>query len=182
MKAIRKKSLIFAVFTGLLILTGVGLLVIGGSTSEIRGQILLTSVIIASAILAGFWIREFGKLKIAQLIAENPILHISTAAISDISGEGARTKNIENTEVFVSYFGILLDEKIIKFNQDGIRLRAVEIGKDFISLTYGTKKRTHNIRLLRPAIDPPAIAEISEKFRYETGITPTLLLNRREQK
>ena len=74
-----------------------------------------------------------GKLKNAQLIAENPILHVSIAVISDLSGEAVRTDNIENTEVIVSYFGILLGEKTIKFNQDGIRLRAVEIGADFIS-------------------------------------------------
>lgn len=143
--------------------------------SEIRVQILLASVIIASGISAGFWIREIGKLKIARLIAENPILHISTAAISDISAEASQPENIENTEVFVSYFGILLDEKIIKFNQDGVRLRAVEIGTDFISFTYGTKKRTQYIRLLRPAIDPAAMEKICERFRYETGIAPTLL-------
>ena len=175
MRAIRKRCFIFAAFTGFFMLTGVMLLVFGEAASDIRAQILLVSVIIAGGTAAGFWIRELGKLKIARLIAENPILHISTAAISDISAEASQPENIENTEVFVSYFGILLDEKIIKFNQDGIRLRAVEIGTDFISFTYGTEKRTQNIRLLRPAIDPPTIAEISEKFRYETGITPTLL-------
>lgn len=175
MKAIRRRSYIFAVFTGFLILTGVGLLVAGGSTSEVRGQILPASVIIGSVILAGFWIREIGKLKIARLISESPILHIHTAVISDLSGEAAQPEESESTEVIISYFGILLDARIIKFNQDGIRLSAVEIGADFISFTCGTEKRTQNIRLLRPAINPQTIAEISEKFRYETGITPTLL-------
>ena len=175
MKAIRKKSYIFVAFTGFFVLTGVMLLVFGGAVSEIRVQILLASVIIASGISAGFWIREIGKLKITRLIAENPILHISTAAISDISAEASQPENIENTEVFVSYFGILLDEKIIKFNQDGVRLRAVEIGTDFISFTYGTEKRTQYIRLLRPAIDSAAMEKICERFRYETGIAPTLL-------
>lgn len=175
MRAIRKRSFIFVAFTGFFVLTGVMLLVFGGAVFEIWSQIFLASVIIASGISAGFWIREIGKLKIARLIAENPILHISTAAISDISAEASQPENIENTEVFVSYFGILLDEKIIKFNQDGIRLRAVEIGTDFISFTYGTEKRTQYIRLLRPAIDPAAMEKICERFRYETGITPTLL-------
>ena len=41
--------------------------------------------------------------------------------------------------------------------------------------TYGTEKRTQYIRLLRPAIDPAAMEKICERFRYETGITPTLL-------
>ncbi len=55
-------------------------------------------------------------------------------------------------EVFVSYFGILLDSKIIKFNQDGILLKAVEIGRDFISLTYGKGKQIRNTRLFHAEI------------------------------
>lgn len=176
MRAIRKRSYIFVAFTGFFVLTGAMLPFFGGDTSEIQAQIFLASVIIASGISAGFWIREIGKLKIARLIVENPILHISTAVISDISGEGTQRSDTENTEVFISYFGILLDEKTIKFNQDGIRLKAVEIGNDFISFTYGTEKRTQYIRLLRPAIDPVAMEKICERFRYETGIVPTLLV------
>ena len=164
-----------AALTGFGILAGSMLLIFGGAMSKVRVQILLAGVVIASLVAAGFWLRGLSKLKIARLIAENPILHINTAVISDLSGEAAQPENIENTEVIVSYFGILLGEKIIKFNQDGIRLKAVEIGNDFISFTYGTQKRTQNIRLLRPAIDPAELAEISERFRYETGITPTLL-------
>ncbi len=175
MRAIRKRSFIFVAFTGFFVLTGVMLFVFWRASSEIRVQILLASVIISSGISAGFWIRERGKLKIACLIAENPILHIHTAVISDISDEGAQRTDTENTEVFISYFGILMDEKTIKFNQDGIRLRAVEIGNDFISFTYGTEKRTQYIRILRPVLDPAAVAQISERFRYETGITPTVL-------
>lgn len=175
MKAIKRKNFILAALTGFGILTGVTLLVFGGGVSEIRAQIPLASVVIVSSVAAGFWLRGLSKLKIARLITENPILHIRTAVISDISA-AAQPENIENTEVIVSYFGILLDEKIIKFNQDGIRLRAVEIGVDSISFTYGTEKRTQNIRLLRPAIDSAELDKIAEKFCYETGITPTLLL------
>ncbi len=175
MKSIKRKNFVLAALTVFGILTGGMLLVFRGAMFEIRAQVLLAGVEIASGIAAGFWLRGLSKLKIARLIAENSILHISTAVISDISAGAAQPENIENTEVIVSYFGILLGEKIIKFNQDGIRLSAVEIGNDYISFTYGTEKRTQNIRLLRPAIDPETIAEISEKIRYETGITTTLL-------
>ena len=175
MKAIKRKNFVLAALTGFGILTGGMLLVFGGAMSEIQTQILLAGVVIASGVAAAFWLQGVGKLKIARLIAENPILHISTAVISDLSDEAAQQPEPENTEVIVSYFGILLDEKIIKFNQDGIRIRAVEIGGDFISFTYGTEKRTQNIRLLRPAINPEELDKIAEKFRYETGITPTRL-------
>ncbi len=175
MKAIKRKNFVLAALTCFGILTGIMLLVFGGGVSEIRAQILLAGVVITSAVAAGFWLRELSKLKIARLIAENPILHIRTAVISDLSAEAGQPENTENTEVIVSYFGILLDEKVIKFNQDGIRIRAVDIGGDFISFTYGTEKRTQNIRLLRPAINPEELDKMSEKFRYEIGITPTLL-------
>jgi hypothetical protein len=175
LNAIKRKNFVLANLTGFGILAGVMLLVFGGALSEIRAQILLAGTVIASIVVAAFWLRGLRKLKIARLITENPILHINTAVISDLSGEAAQRENIENIEVIVSYFGILLGEKIIKFNQDGIRLRAVEIGTDFISFTCGTEKRTQNIRILRPGIDPAALEQISERFRYETGITPTLL-------
>ena len=175
MKAIQRKNSVLAALTSFGILTGIMLLVLGGGTSQIRAQIALATVMIASTVTAGFWLREFNKLKIARLISENPILNIRTSVISDLSVEAKQLENTENTEVIVSYFGILLDEKVIKFNQDGIRIRATEIGSDFISFTYGTEKRTQNIRLLRPAINPEELEKIVEKFRYETGITPTLL-------
>mgnify|MGYP000896158339 CR=1 FL=1 len=142
---------------------------------ELQAQLLLPVTLLVSGIPAGLWVREYRRRKTARLITENPILHIRTAVISDLSSETAQPEDAENTEVIVSYFGILLDEKIIKFNQDGIQLRAVEIGGDFISFTYGTEKRTQNIRLLRPTIDPVAMAEISEKFCYETGIVPVII-------
>ena len=174
MKAIKRKNFVLAALTGFGILTGVMLLSFGGGMSEIRAQIFLAGVIIFSAVAAEFWLQGLNKLKIARLIAENSILHIRTSVISDLSDEAEQQSNTEITEVIVSYFGILLDEKVIKFNQDGIRIRAVDIGGDFISFTYGTEKRTQNIRLLRPAIDPEELDKISEKFRYETGITPIL--------
>jgi hypothetical protein len=132
----------------------------------------MASVSVMTAVLC---IRALGKLKGARLIAENPILHIRTATISNLSDEAMQLENTDGAEVFISYFGILLDAQIVKFNQDGIRLRAVEIGDGFIALTYGTEKRMQNIRLLRPPIDPAAMEKICERFRYETGITPTLL-------
>lgn len=51
----------------------------------------------------------------------------------------------------------------------------VVYGGDFISFTYGTPIWTRNIRLLCPLIEPDAMDEISEKFRYETGIIPSYI-------
>jgi hypothetical protein len=84
LKAIKRKT--FATLTGLGILTGEMLLVFGGALSEIRTQIHLADIFIASGVTAAFWLRGVNKLKSARLIAENPILHISIAVIRDVPG------------------------------------------------------------------------------------------------
>lgn len=182
MRHIRLHFLFSAFITVLGTAAGVILMIYGAGTSGATVYLVSAILLLIAVASAVIWIRKYRWIKIARLIAGNPILQIRTAIIRDLSGEAEQMEECENTEVFISYFGILLAEKIIKFNQDGIWLIAVEIGKDFISLTYGAEKRTQNIRLLRPAIDPAAMTEICERFRYETGITPTLLFNGREQR
>lgn len=162
----------FAVLTGVSILAATLLLISGKKEVEIQERVFLPIAILAGATLAVFLVREFKKLKIARLIMENPILHICTAVISEAAERKKQGRSTESIEVFISYFGVLLDDKIIKFNQEGIRLRRMEIGPDFISFSYGTEKRTQNIRILRPRIDPAALDVIARKFHFETGITP----------
>ncbi|MEW6623961.1 MAG: hypothetical protein AB1420_12675 [Bacillota bacterium] len=119
-------------------------------------------------------IREYKRLKIAEVIIENQILHIRSA-YSLIADSGETTSSYpERMDIFISNFGILLDAKIIKFNQGGIQLKAVEIGRDFISLTYGTDKRMQKTWLLRMHMDDRELADVVEKFRYETGVVPVI--------
>jgi len=174
LKFIRRRTVIFAAFSGLGIAISALLLSFGVVTHGVQVQILLVIVLLASTISASLWVREYKKLKTAHLIIENSILHIRTAVISNVSGETAKPQEAENTEAFVSYFGILLDSKIIKFNQDGIYIKAAEIGKDYISLTYGTDKRVQNTRLLRAAVDPAELDGIVKKFHFETGVNPVI--------
>ena len=174
MKVIRRRKTIFAVFTICGILTGALLLAFGEIRAALQAQILLSVVLLAICLSALLWIREYRRWRTARLIADNQILCIRSAVISNEPGGGAKPNDANGIEVFISYFGILLDSKIIKFNQDGIRLKAVEIGHDFISLTYGKEKRVQTTRLLRAAIDREALEGIAEKFRYETGVAPAI--------
>jgi hypothetical protein len=175
LKAIIHRNYFFAAATGLCITISALILAYGITTSEIQTWMIFTIPVAASGLPAGLWMQEYKKLKTARLIVENQILHIRPAVISSRAGDGTKPEDVKNIEVFVSYFGILLDSKIIKFNQDGIRLKAVEIGCDFISLTYGTNKRVQNTRLLRAAIDTGELEKIVEQFRYETGIEPVII-------
>ena len=115
------------------------------------------------------------RLTAARLIVENQILHIQPAVLRERdSTKESEAASCETVEMFVSCFGLLLGSKVIKFNQEGIRLKAVEIGRDYLSLDYGRDMDIHNIRLIHASPDSAVLAGIIEKFRYETGITPTI--------
>ncbi len=115
------------------------------------------------------------KLTAARLIVENQIVHIQPA-VQRVrnSMKESEAESLETVEMFVSCFGILLGSKVIKFNQEDIRLKAVEIGRDYLSLDYGRDTDISNIRLIHSRPDSAVLADIIEKFRYETGITPTI--------
>jgi len=173
LRHIRLRTYVFGFISALGAITCALLISFGVVSAGASAYLLLAVMFSASVTSAILSICEFRKLNIARLITENPILNIRTAVIRDLSNETGRTKHADS-EAFVSYFGILLDSKLIKFNQDGIRLLAVEFGPDNISLTYGTGNRIQSTRLLRPAISHEEINVIVEKFRYETGIVPDI--------
>ncbi len=115
------------------------------------------------------------RLIAARLIVENQILHIQPAVLRERdSMKESEAASCETVEMFVSCFGILLGSKVIKFNQEDIRLKDVEIGRDYLSLDYGRDTDLRNIRLIHSRPDSAVLAGIIEKFRYETGITPTI--------
>lgn len=115
------------------------------------------------------------RLTAARLIVENQILHIQPAVLRERGiVKESDVESCETVEMFVSCFGILLGSKVIKFNQEGIRLKAVEIGRDYLSLDYGRDMDVRNIRLIHAIPDSAILVSIIEKFRYETGITPTV--------
>lgn len=174
MKTIRRRTYIFAAFTVFGMVASVSIIACRVYWPELQTQILLIASAAVCGCMAILWAWEYKKLKIARLIVENHIFSIRTAVINRKSADTMRPAETENIVVFVSYFGILLDSKIIKFNQDGIRLKAVEFGRDFISLTYGTDKRLQSARLLRPVITCRELEGIAEKFRFETGIVPVI--------
>lgn len=116
------------------------------------------------------------KLAQARLIVENQILHIQPAVFREWdSRDEFGTRPCETVEMFVSCFGILLGSKVIKFNQEGIQLKAVEIGPNYLSIDYGTNIDIQNIRLIYVRPESEGLAQIISKFRYETGIVPVVI-------
>jgi hypothetical protein len=130
----------------------------------------------AGLIAAFFFFIMNQRLTAARLIVENQILHIQPAVecVRDSTKE-SEAESCETVEMFVSCFGILLGSKVIKFNQEGIRLKAVEIGRDYLSLDYGRDTDIRSIKLIHSRPGSDVLEGIIEKFRYETGITPTIV-------
>ena len=117
------------------------------------------------------------NLKAAQLIMENTIIPIQLVVLrgqTEEDKEKAEKLN-EYFGIYISAFGILLGDKIVMFNQNGIWLRKVEIGRDYISFDYGTKDEAlQNIRLLYSRPSEDELADIIEKFREETAVVPVI--------
>jgi len=117
------------------------------------------------------------NLSSAQVITDSAIIYIQPAIL-----RGQTEPDIEEAEklredfgIYVSIFGILLGDKIIMFNHNGIRLRKVEIGRDYISIDYGARDDAlQNVRLLYSRPGGNELADIIEKFRYETGVVPVV--------
>lgn len=184
MKAIKKDLYLHAGVFALLMAASLVLLTAGAGVVNRFWLYLSLSLSMLTVVLI---VQAYRKLRTARVIIENKILCIQPMAMGDLGWEsgsaGMSDKNLgkeaagfpaESLEVFVSCFGILLGSQIIKFNQEGIRLIAVEIGRHYLSIDYGAGQDHRNIRLLYARPDSEALSEIIEKFRYETGITPTV--------
>ena len=138
-------------------------------------ELLLSFFIPMTLISTIILLQKYKTFRIAEVIIENQILHIKSAC-SLITYSGERTQALpDRIEIFISNFGILMNSKIVKFNQGGDQLKAVEIGRDYISLTYGTCKQTQTIRLLHAEIDSAELKKITERFRFDTGIIPEIV-------
>lgn len=168
MEAISRRKTAFAAFAGL----GAIFIALVLANGIWRPAVLLWILLPFGALACGsmiiLWLLTCRSLQTARLIAENHILHICLAATAG----GVKA---EMVEAYISYFGILLGSKIIKFNQDGIFLKAIEIGGDFISLSYGTDKWIKTTQLLRPAISSEELENLAQRFRDETGIVSRVL-------
>ena len=113
----------------------------------------------------------------AQVIIENTIIRIQLADMhgqTELDKEDAE-KLKETYVIYISTFGILLGDKTINWGgSSDKRLRAVEIGRDYISIDHGTKENSQNVRLLYARPGEDELAEIIEKFRYETNVVPSV--------
>jgi len=139
-----------------------------GGQSEWQLLLLALSLVVLTAVMAE---REYSHLKAARLIMENQIMHIRPAVVQR-TDNCADLSSPYSTTMFVSCFGILLDSRVIIFNQGAVRLWSMEVGQSQVAFKYGTAKEKHMVTLLCKTPDQAEFERISRKFRYETGIIP----------
>lgn len=175
MNVIKKRTYILAFLTLFALAISIVISIFSSIIFEIQMKIILAITSWTSVLLAVLCISEFSKLRTAKLINENKILHIYPIISCDNYDDELRIEKVKGIEVLISYFGILMGSTIIKFNQDNICLKAVEISKSFISITYGKDKQLKNTRINYYPIGIQEVEEIVKKIQYETGIKPTII-------
>ncbi len=178
MATLRKKILLLILVTLLGITVSVFLSIIGINKLLLNEYIrfllyFLMSITFISTIIL---IQIYKNFIVAEVIIENQILHIMSA-YPLVAGSYEKTSSFSDSiEIYISNFGILLDSKIVKYNQGGDQLKAVEIGRYYISLTYGTFEHTKTMWLLHAEFDSGELKKITERFRFETGIIPEIVI------
>lgn len=172
MDRIKKEVLFFALITILLFSLFLSLLSFYGVDFFLGMSYFIWLIFLIPLIPLVFCLRAYQKLGYARAIVENYILKIkvSTSQEKDIILKDK--DRVKESYTYVSYFGILSDSELIKFNQDGISLKGVLIEKDYIVLSFGDKRTLREIRLLKPDLDSKSLDVITKRFFYETGIKP----------
>lgn len=147
---------------------------------------ILAVVGVLFLILSWILVREYGRYKDARLIMENEILHIQIARIED---ETLKAKNddlpADSVDAHISCFGIILGSKVIKFNTDGIVLKSIDIGPEYISFVYCASGKYKTLQVLHGVINQHKIQDFVERISYETGVIPLIsdlgLINKTEE-
>ncbi len=136
-------------------------------------QVSIGSLILLSLLFV-FLIREYSKYKVAKLIMENKIMHIKVAKKEMKVSKSIIGMLPYSIDVYISYFGVLLGSKIIKFNMDEIALKSVKIGIEFISFVYDSNGKIQTLTILHGSIKKQELQDFVERIRYETGVIPVI--------
>lgn len=173
-KALRRRMEIFLITLSLcILLIALAYLLYG---QKIIVNIFIVISILIMGVLLALITSSYKKLLTAKLIIENRIMYIRQPQMNSVECNKSRSMASKaDVEVYISCFGILMDAKVIKFNIDGVYLQEVELGNEYITFTYGTKKRSEKIRILHETMSVQEMIRITESFRYETGVTPVLV-------
>lgn len=112
---------------------------------------------------------QYNRLSVATLIRDNSILSVPSAMLSTANGKA----KINAEETVVSTFGILIGSKIYKWGCEGVRgvrLKAIEIDRARIHLTFGDGTETMQVELLHGMADEQQVTDVEQRLWRETGV------------
>lgn len=167
METIRKRRNIYAILLCASILLTVWLSMVFG----IEATFVVGTISIAVLLLL---LKQNNLLYDATLIWDNRILAVTSALISV---PGVKDKK-HSSEIVLSTFGILVDDKIYRWGLDGlygVRLSSIEIGKKRLYLTFGDVSETMRVEMLHGMTELQEVMEVAQKLLRETGITAKIV-------
>lgn len=164
MKSLRVRFIIWGCLFGVMVLLFILALIKSKTWPESYSAIIMSLSLLPGALSLVCWIRTYRSLSLAKLILDNQILHVSTVDFDGVA--------MPRLEVVVSVFGILMEDKVIPFNQDGIRLFSLIIAHNSMDIIYGTDVSSHEINLSFQNISEDLLKGIVDKFSFETGVVP----------
>jgi len=163
-KSLRVRFIIWGCLFGVVVFLFILALIKSKTWPESYLAIIMSLSLLTGALSLVFWIRAYRSLSLAKLIWDNQIVHVPAAIFDGVA--------IPGLEVVVSGFGILMEDKVIPFNQDGIRLFSMIIGHNGMDIIYGTDISSHEVNLSFQNLSEDLIKEIVDKFSFETGVVP----------
>lgn len=175
MRVIKRRIMVLTILTGLCLSIVVLSVFFWEQETFESGKVLLWAVFLCGVLGIAGTSAAAAKMSQADLIVKNQIMHIQTVVLEQlmaggkVSREGFQRSRM--IDISISCFGILLDTRVIPFNQNGIRLNSIVLTNDCISVAYEKKQKTFRIRILHKWMDRKELDEVAEKFRYETGVS-----------
>lgn len=142
-----------------------------------RNQILILMTCLS--LLLSIWLLTSGKYRIISwggflFLFSAAGVFLGSAGIWITANKMIRAGLILDNQIIdagaiISCFGILINGKVIPFNQQGIRLKAIEISNANIFITYGSDKKTGQIEQQYEWKKMEEIRDIAENFATKPG-------------
>jgi hypothetical protein len=118
-------------------------------------------------------ILENKKYNEAKLILDNVIKHIRVAKAHELNKESYLGFSGDYFfDIYISSFGLLIGDKVVKFNVEKSLLTDITIGDGYFRFKYLEGENLKAVEVMTGEINEREIENLIEKFRYETGVIP----------
>ncbi len=140
-----------------------------------RDVMIGIAVALVSAVLFALFLREVVWYRRVRLILDNK-LHSVRCMLHKEGGDGLPGGRTDRVEIVISVFGILIGRTAYRFNQRGVKLRGVRIGRETMKIRFDNKKKKQqSIALMHGFAGRKEAQAFAEAIAYETGVIPEFI-------